>query len=575
MKIRYKFNIYIAVFMLVTLLVMSSVWYRDTKKIMSDYLDVTAEELIKNAYSSFDYLLTETEYILTIIALNDEMVIEPLEKIIEEGKVNESSQFNQVELRNKLLIEDYISSLYGLKYYILGISVLSLDGQEYKSGFSQRSPEVLYDQVMAHNDINSHRGIIVLPPLESNQLNHEVKKNYVIPVSKVIRDKDGELLGFATMYFDYSIIDTLFSTNLPENSHFQVVDTSGSVIYSNKSDGEVYDVNHKDFIYSQFTDEKTGWAFMIGIPTDVLISELSDTMIRTWFSFGILFVVFLLGSMVLIKGMTNKINKLNQSMQEVATGNLEARSDIESSDEIGQMSHSFNHMVVRINGLVEEVKIEEGAKKEKEIDFLQAQINPHFISNTLNVIVWMADLYGANNIINLTKSLNALMRVVMKKGRNLITIEDELEHVTSYLKVMEYSNIYEIQVDIDADEDLKAYYIPSFTIQPFVENAIKHGLSESGHGLIEIKVKKLDKKLVISVRDDGKGMSDETLNHLDNERINDQTQISQIGIRNVKERIELLYGKDYGVEYSSELGRYTKATIQLPIIKEEDQSGRN
>jgi sensor histidine kinase YesM len=257
-------------------------------------------------------------------------------------------------------------------------------------------------------------------------------------------------------------------------------------------------------------------------------------------------------------------------MRMVSSGNLETSYIVKSEDEIGQMGRTFNHMVVHIRELMHQVAEEEKQKRLIEIDFLQAQINPHFISNVLNNVVWMAKIQHADNIVPVINSLNSLLQCVMHQEEDLIPLQNELDYVDNYLRIIEYSGSYDFFVKKDIAEDTKNLYLLRFILQPILENAIYHGLPNdlSRTGCIKIQAKRQNGLLLITIEDNGNGMTQEEIKEVISGNLKDRKSFNGIGIANVNERIRLFFGEEYGLNYESQVGEYTKAVFKLPIIED-------
>lgn len=228
-------------------------------------------------------------------------------------------------------------------------------------------------------------------------------------------------------------------------------------------------------------------------------------------------------------------------------------------------------MVLRIRELMDRVTEEEREKRRNEMAFLQAQINPHFVSNVMNNVVWMAKIQHADNIIPLVNSLNALLQNVMHQDKELIHLKNELEYVDNYLTIMEYSGSYDFLLKKDVDEDTQSLFIPRFILQPIVENAIYHGMPEdlSRQGRIVISTKIQDDFLKITVEDNGEGISMQKAEDILKKGKQKNRSFNGIGVVNVNQRIRLYFGQPYGLDYESEKGKYTRCILTLPVIKED------
>ena len=210
---------------------------------------------------------------------------------------------------------------------------------------------------------------------------------------------------------------------------------------------------------------------------------------------------------------------------------------------------------------------EHESKRKSELDALQSQINPHFLYNTLDIIVWMIENEQSQDAVRVVTSLARLFRISLSKGRNIIPIRDELEHVRNYLTIqqMRFKNKFEFSVE--ADEEVCALSTIKLVVQPLAENALYHGIEfmdEDGH--IDIRAWREGEDVYISVGDNGLGMTEETVEALLKGEIVPGTKGSGIGFSNVNERIELYFGKGYGLRIESEPDEGTTVIIHIPSV---------
>lgn len=261
-------------------------------------------------------------------------------------------------------------------------------------------------------------------------------------------------------------------------------------------------------------------------------------------------------------------------------------------DEVGNLSVSFNYMIEKINHLIaelnaniealkeekENVKIVQMQKRKAELKALQAQINPHFLYNTLNAITWQATDQGANEISTMSNSLGKFFRISLSKGKEIITIGEELEHVLSYLRIQGIRYKDKIQYEFCVPEDVKELYIIKLVLQPLVENAIYHGIKvREEAGKIRIAIRRGVSEagiqtLCICVEDDGMGIEEERLEVINQGlRLGYVSQEGGYGIYNVNERIKLYYGDSYGLSIESEYRKGTRATIVIPVCTTEEE----
>ena len=236
--------------------------------------------------------------------------------------------------------------------------------------------------------------------------------------------------------------------------------------------------------------------------------------------------------------------------------------------EVQELSDSFGHMVVQIQQLMSTVREEEINLRKTELKALQAQINPHFLYNTLDSIAWMCERGRNADAVNMVHALARLFRISISKGHELIPIAKEIEHAESYLQIQKYRYKNQFTYSFEVDPECLDYYCNKITLQPIIENAINHGLDlmvDEGH--IQVTVGQDGDDIVFCVRDNGVGMSEEQVASIMRHGPKDRTGI---GIKNVNDRLKIYFGKEYGLHITSELDVGTCVEIRMPKIREGD-----
>ena len=243
------------------------------------------------------------------------------------------------------------------------------------------------------------------------------------------------------------------------------------------------------------------------------------------------------------------------------------------SGELKNLSAHFNIMADKLQEQMEEIRRNERERQQMEKKLLQSQINPHFLYNTLDSIIWMIrseEYEGAGKMVSL---LAKFFRISLSQGKDMIPLEKELEHASSYLAIQNIRFKDKFEFQIEADPALLKYLCPKLSIQPLLENAIYHGMEGMYEdGEITIRIYDRDGDIGIDVADNGPGMTQETIDHIMHNKVISSKRGSGIGVRNVNERIQLIYGEDYGVTITSELDEGTTATITIPKMEETDDA---
>ena len=281
---------------------------------------------------------------------------------------------------------------------------------------------------------------------------------------------------------------------------------------------------------------------------------------------GIVLILVIILSYYIPRSITMPITRISRVTDQVAKGNLSVRAAAESGAEARMLSDSLNAMIDKINELLDQVTTEQIRLRKAEFELLQAQINPHFLYNPLDTIVWLAEAGDQKRVVSMVGNLSDFFRTSLNQGKDIISIREELAHVRSYLEIQQvrYQDI--LRYEITVPEDLYEYKIPKITIQPLVENALYHGIkNKRGQGTITVSGKRNENGFVLYVRDNGIGMTQERLKEV---RAGIQklsyTGKEIYGLYNVNERIRLNFGETYGISIESTYGEGTCVSISLP-----------
>lgn len=432
------------------------------------------------------------------------------------------------------------------------------------------------------------KGKIILTSAHvQNVIDH--KYRWVVNLSRAVIDPvTNEPIGVFWVDLNFKVLSDLCeSINLGNKGYVFVLDENGDIVYhpkqqllytglksehilevmSSKQDSFV--IYNKDKsqekLYTISRSNKTGWS-VIGVAyTKELVKNEDKVRLMYFISACILFLCAVLISYLLSKQISRPIKLLKESMKEVEKGNFEPASDIVISDsEIGKLGKAFSIMTERIGTLMDEKLKAEEAKRHMEIRALQAQINPHFLYNTLDSIVWMAESGKNQEVIIMTVSLARLLRQSISNNCNAVTIGQEINYVKSYLTIQKQRYRDQLNFKINVPLEIQQYKIIKLTLQPLVENAIYHGIKyKEGKGTIFINGYEKEDSIVIEIIDDGIGMDEETLKNILITKPDD-TKSNGVGVYNVNERIKLHYGKQYGLKYESKLNEGTKIVMVLP-----------
>lgn len=396
----------------------------------------------------------------------------------------------------------------------------------------------------------------------------------------------------AMVDMNFSVIEELCSkVSLGKRGYIYVIDEYGNIIYhpqqqllysglkeepiekimKHEQGSFIDDFKGEQRITTVKEIKYTGWK-MIGVS---YVDELSEN--RQSFTsfiiyillFGIAFVI--LASMVLSSKISQPIKRLEHQMNRVESGNFDIELlEVKGEDEVKRLTRAFNLMIVRIKQLMNQIIAEQEEKRRSQFKALQAQINPHFLYNTLDSIIWMNENQNHEGVTKMVDALAKFFRISISKGNEIIDVKDEVEHARSYLVIQKirYKNKFEYSINVQ--EEAYEHKTLKLILQPIIENAIYHGINKIHEkGKININVEVKDGQLLFQVEDNGFGIEQEQLKKiLDSEPANKRT--SGVGLKNVHERIQLTYGADYGVEIKSRIEVGTIVTIRIPVTQKEN-----
>lgn len=323
------------------------------------------------------------------------------------------------------------------------------------------------------------------------------------------------------------------------------------------------EISIRDYAISVEQFPRLGWKLVQFTPQTELWNQLGGIRNQSvlWlFGWFLLFTVVFIYFMIRL---TKPLKQLVSSMNRLGSGDFHSYVAIEGKDEFTILGNHFNHMLDRLQQLIMNLSEEQKRKEEAKLQTLQAQINPHFLFNTLNSIKWMAMLSGAKHVSQMITKLGKLLQYTMKVGEEFVTLEDEITHLESYLDLQKIRFNDNILIQFHIPTELKHYSVLKFILQPIVENSIIHGQKMPLN--IEICASIEGDSLLINVKDNGNGISEERLEELRAQLSQEHARYSGIGIYNVNERIKMHFSRAYGIEMKSLLGEGTVVTVKLPL----------
>lgn len=419
---------------------------------------------------------------------------------------------------------------------------------------------------------------------------NESSYSWVISLSRAVEvtDEGKATQALLLINLNYMYFEEIFSNvNLGNGGYVYLTNDRGDIIWHPKQN-EIYlgrfkednkyaatlkdgitveNLRGKNITLNVRTIGYTGWKLVGVTPSAALgVDGIKFRFFVLFVADLFLFLLAMINAFISDK-ISNPIKSLDGSVREIESGNLDVEILPSGSYEVEHLGKSIKNMLGRIKVLMSDLVAEHNAKRKSEFDTLQSQINPHFLYNTLDIIVWMIENENSDKAVNIVTALAKFFRISLSKGKNIITVKDEVEHVRNYLMIqnMRFKNRFEYSIDVD--EKVLSYSSLKLMLQPLVENAIYHGMEfMDGDGEIDVKVFKEDNSLYFTITDNGLGMSEDMVETLLNKDFVPSKKGSGIGVKNVNERIKLYFGSEYGLKVESEPDEGTKITIHLPAV---------
>ena len=411
----------------------------------------------------------------------------------------------------------------------------------------------------------------------SSQLNDEVQVQWLVNTEKpeiaAVRNiYDGRnRTAVLCITLDYNKIFKPLKNIISDESGTMVLDQSQNIVYrdENIQDNDLADLRESDKILEQIskehvavnsTSQNTGWKFYLyktkkSVEKSVYQMLLAEIPLIA----GCVLIIFILG-MAFSRLFTRKIEMLTENMDQVNHGSREVTVTSDAEDEVGVLIRSFRRMMGEIDRLISEVYENKIALKEFELKALTAQINPHFLYNSLSIINWMAIKSGQKEISKVTLDLSTFYRTALSKGEDMVTVENCIRNIEAYLSIQLVMHDNDFTVEWKIDSQVKAEKVPKLILQPVVENALEHGLDvkEEGDKILQLSFLDAEDAVLLRVEDNGMGMEQSVAESLVT------YQAEGYGLKNVNDRICLLYGEEYKIRITSSVGKGTVVEMRIP-----------
>lgn len=532
-------------------------------------------EVIERVDKNIETYISDIDNILNI--RNDYYILQYL-KLSDSNDIDENRKYTMRMWEN-------FNNLKKMKTDLADIRVIAPNGQTI-SCYGMYWTDLNSESVLLNLAANPQNEIAIIPP----RLN--IMNKNVFTIGKAINSAN--LSGKSLMCID---IDVMFLNRIcndirfGQNGYVYLSDQSGGIIHFpfdtgkpeqnrlliknaevlKQENGSFIDaVDGVNYIVTFKTSKSTGWK-IIGISPETELTQEIDRIktVSLFMILGCVLVVLLLTA-YLSSIVTNPIRELRSLMKRAAENELSIHATIKTKDEIGQLATSFNIMMDRIRGLVDEIVHDQQKIRKMEMKAMQELIKPHFVYNTLDSIIGLLEQNRNEDAMSLVETLGKFFRTSLSHGKEVISVREEIDNVKNYLQIQQFrfSNKFDFLFEIE--EDVFRYNTIKFVLQPLVENSIYHGIRGlEKKGLILVKGYARDQQLILEVFDNGFGIQEDKLSQI-NRVLCGEECVSQedvyFGIRNVNDRLKLTFGKEFGLVFQRIDHSFTKATINQPLI---------
>jgi len=595
-EIRKKFLRYFGTFSVIPVVLFCTISfaYISSNQVKNKKSEVISE--MEYVSKELDNLLQDVYRIGKTVS-EDEKVHQVLNKTF--SSVSERYTYD-ISLSNEL---SYVSKYYNTR---IDVYIIGENGGLYKSGYNSFKEEEYRDKEWYQSIVNSD-DLVWIEPYTGSLIAKTLNKYHLALGVPVINIKTGQATGAVVVelqidelinyileekhgqqfyivvpnttmlienenvkiYEEDRIIaiyeDSLYAYEKDDKKPDNIQQTFNNIAYWKKDFPSKATMEKNGYIFSYYQFEKSNWILVGTIKVLQLYKPLYNIILISVVGTVVLLIIAIFASYSMSKTVTKPILLLKESVANVQEGNLDVRIEKIGNDEIGDLSIQFNKMVISIKELVNRIYEEQKKLHEYELMLLQAQINPHFLYNTLDSLIWLLRMKQLDEAVKMTMALTNFFRTGLNKGKDTISLKEEVLNAESYLTIQQMRYKNKLSFNVSMDSRLEEFLLPKMILQPLVENSIYHGIKgKPNGGFIELKCYKTDDRVIISVTDNGLGISEEQLAYLKkqiNKEVNHNS--SSYGLINVNERLNLFFGERCQLKIESILGEGTTITIEI------------
>lgn len=533
------------------------------------FIGVYRDSMKRNAVTSSEQAVTQVENMVQSYVQDMESVMGSIKRSVQDVGADR---------------EEFIQSLVDIREDVVAVMIYDGEGEMVSSWSNGKTLKKDYYKNLSYIEPSDGEMHISKPHVETL---YEGFYPWVVTISQTLKDANGEEYLVAVDIRFSNISDYVDGVGIGSHGYCYIEDMDANIIYHPqqqliysglKEEEKVVDEDgvsiEDDVIHTIHTLDKGDWRIVGVCYVDEMITAKVEEMV------GLLILILVIvlfaaafTGMLISHILAKPAKELTMAMKsfEQNAENFTYK-QVRGTEELMILSDSFDHMVRRIQNLMEQVRQEEITLRKTELKALQAQINPHFLYNTLDAIAWLCEDGRNKDAEDMVTSLAKLFRISISKGHELITIEKEIQHAESYLRIEKFRYKNQFTYRFDVDEECLGYLCNKITLQPIIENAIYHGLNRMvDEGEIVISIRQDGDDIVLSVEDNGIGMTEEQCQEILRKEPGDRTGI---GIKNVNDRIKIYFGEEYGLTITSELDEGTCVDIRMPKVEKGDYDGK-
>ncbi len=570
-SLQYKFMTISIFIIIIPLIIVGGLSYVKSTSIIKERVSQSNFNTVKQIANNINSVFTDLENSSVYLWQNKEFMsylkLPGSEIVDSQDKVLSA----QNSLNNFIVFKTNIYSI-----YVKGFNGLIFDSASTENTITENQISKLYklrgeSMLISDTVINYDRtktGVIsllrLLKDLDDLSSNLAIIKINISEeeISKIYQSK---MLGTKGDYFIIDEYNTILSAQDKKNIGLKL-DQRYKINKEYQEQSGYFNsvIDNHNFLVTYVNLSRPGWKLINLVPLDQLSNDTKIiqgiTIIGILISLGLCLLLIIFFSLKVL----SPLKQLRRYMKYIENENFDVSINVKGNDEISLLGKSFNKMSKKLNELINEVYTVQIKQKEAELKALQAQINPHFLYNTLDTIYWMCRMEKAFDSSNLVQALSKLFRLSLNSGNEYTTVRNEIDHLNNYIIIQEKRFEDMIKFRISVGEEVLDCKVVKLILQPLVENAIHHGIEKKGgEGKIEVSIFKEENDIIYVIQDDGVGADEEELNSL-LEKVEKDNK--GFGIKNVNDRIKLYFGNNYGIKFSSSYGTGTTVIVKQPFV---------